>query len=59
MSAPTCGSKRNDATMKARAQAAPFAKKKRRLNALDDRGGRGGEGETQSQPLAIPKRAQR
>ena len=59
MSAPTHGSKQSDATRKARAQAAPFAKKKRRLNALDDRGGRGGERETQSQPPAIPKRAQR
>ena len=38
MSAPTHGSKRSD-TRKARAQAAPFAKKKRRLNATDDRGG--------------------
>ena len=54
MSAPTHGSKRSDATKKARPQAAPFAKKKRRLNAPDDRGGRSGEGETQSQPLAVP-----
>ena len=41
MSAPTRGSKLSNATRKARAQAVPFAKKKRRLNALDDRGGRG------------------
>ena len=54
MSAPTHGSKRSDATRKARAQAAPFAKKKRRLKVPDDRDG---EGETLSQPLAIPKRA--
>ena len=39
MSAPTRGSKRSDATRKARAQAAPFAKKKRRLNAPGDRVG--------------------
>ena len=52
MSAPTCGSTRSDVTRKARAQAAPFGKKKRRLNALDDRGG---EGETHLQPAAIPK----
>ena len=39
MSAPTRGSKRSDATRKARAQAAPIAKKKRRLNVPDDRGG--------------------
>ena len=39
MSAPTRGSKRSDAARKARAQAAPIAKKKRRLNAPDDRGG--------------------
>ena len=39
MSVPTRGSKRSDAAKKARAQAAPIAKKKRRLNALDDRGG--------------------
>ena len=39
MSAPTHGSKQSDAARKSRAQAAPIAKKKRRLNALDDRGG--------------------
>ena len=59
MSAPTCGSKQSDTAKKARAQATPIAKKKRRLNALDDGGGRGGEGETQSQPPAVPKRSQR
>ena len=55
MSAPTRGSKRSDAARKARAQAAPIAKKKRRLNAPDDKGGRGREGETQSQPPVVPK----
>ena len=55
MSAPMHGSKRSDATKEARAQAAPIAKKKRRLNAPDDRRGRDGEGETQSQPPAVPK----
>ena len=39
MYAPTHGSKRSDATKKVRAQAAPIAKKKRRLNAPDNRGG--------------------
>ena len=39
MSAPTCGSKRSDASTKARAQATPIAKKKRRLNVLNDKGG--------------------
>ena len=57
MFAPTRGSKRSNAARKARAQAAPIAKKKRRLNALDDRGGRGGEGETQLQPPTVPKRS--
>ena len=52
MSAPARGSKRSDATKKVRAQAAPFAKKKRRLKVPDDRGG---EGETHLQPPAIPK----
>ena len=47
MSAPTHGSKRSDAARKMRAQATPLAKQTRRLNALDDGGGRGGEGETQ------------
>ena len=44
MSAPTCGSKRSDAARKARAHAAPIAKKKRRLNAPDHRGGEGWRG---------------
>ena len=57
MSAPTHGSKQSDAAKKARAQAAPIAKKKRRLNVLDDRGGRGGEGETQSQLPVVPKQS--
>ena len=39
MFAPTHGSKQSDATRKATAQAAPIAKKKRRLNMLDDKGG--------------------
>ena len=39
MSAPTCGSKRSKAARKASVQAVPIAKKKRRLNALDDREG--------------------
>ena len=39
MSAPTRGRKRSDTAKKARAQAAPIAKKKRRINAPDDRGG--------------------
>ena len=39
MSTPMCGSKQSNASRKARAQVAPIAKKKRRLNVLDDRGG--------------------
>ena len=39
MFAPTHGSKWSDAVKKARAQAAPIAKKKRRLKAPDDREG--------------------
>ena len=56
MSAPAHESKRNGSVRKATALGAPHAKKKRRLNAPDDRGG---EGETHSQPPAIPKRARR
>ena len=37
----------------------PFAKKKRRLNVPDDRGGRDKEGETQSQLPTVPKQSQR
>ena len=55
MFAPTHGSERSNAARKARAQTAPIAKKKRRLNVPDDSGERGGEGETQSQSPAVPK----
>ena len=48
MSAPTHGSKWSDAARKARAQAVPIAKKKRRLNELDDRG----EGRRARDPIA-------
>ena len=46
MSTPTRGSKRSDAAKKARGQAAPIAKKKRRLTASGDRGG----GEERARP---------
>ena len=36
----------------------PHVKKKRRLNALDRRKGRGREGETQLQPLVVAERLQ-
>ena len=58
MSAPTRGSKQSDAARKARVQTAPIAKKKRRLNAPDDKG-EGKEGETQLQPPVVPKQSQR
>ena len=47
------GSKRSDSTTKARAQGTPHAKKKRRLKRPDERRGRAGGGETQSQPRAV------
>ena len=52
MSAPSRRSKRSDAIRKVRAQGAPHIKKKKRLNAPDERRGRGRGGETQSQPPA-------
>ena len=59
MSAPTHGSKRSDATKKAGAQTTPIAKKKKRLNALDDKGGEGWRGRdpiaTTSSTKTIPK----
>ena len=58
MSAPSGGSKRSDVIMKARAQGVPHVKKKRRLNALDKRRGRGGGSETQWQLPAIVGRLQ-
>ena len=53
MSTPACGSKQSDTVRKARVQVAPHAKKKRRLNMLDERRGRGGGGETKFQPLVV------
>ena len=44
MCAPTHGSKQSAAAKKARAQVACIAKKKRRLNAPDNRGGDGRRG---------------
>ena len=49
MSASSHGSKRSDAVKKVRAQGPLHVKNKRRLNALEERRGRGGGGETQLQ----------
>ena len=51
MSAPTLGSKRSNTAKKARAQAVPVAKKKRRFNAPDDRG----EGQRGQDPTTTAK----
>ena len=45
MLAPLSGTKRSDAVRKVRAQGALHVKKKRRLNAQDERRGRGGGAE--------------
>ena len=58
MPAPSHGSKQSDAVRKVRAQGVPYVKKKRRLNAPDERRGRSGGGETQSQPLAAAQHLQ-
>ena len=49
-STPSRGSKQSNAVRKARVQGAQHVKKKRRLNAPDEKRGRGRGGETQSQP---------
>ena len=59
MSAPTRGSKWIDAARKARAQAVPIAKKKRRLNVPDDRGGGAERARPNRNRPAVPKRSQR
>ena len=58
MSAPACGSKRSGSGRKATALGAPHARKKRRLNGPDERRGRGGGGDTQSQKPTVARRSQ-
>ena len=58
MSAPTCGSKRSGRVKKATALGAPHARKKIRLNGPDEKRGRGGGGDTQSQALVVARHSQ-
>ena len=58
MSAPARGSKRSGSGRKATALGAPHAKKKRRLNRPDEKRGRGGGGDTQSQVPTTARRSQ-
>ena len=58
MSAPARESKRSGSVRKATALGAPHAKKKRRLNGPDEKRGRGGGGDTQSQAPAAARRSQ-
>ena len=53
MSAPACGTKQSGGVRKAMVVGAPHARKKRRLNGLDKKRGRGGGGDTQSQALVV------
>ena len=59
MSTPTHGSKRSGSIKKATTLGAPHAKKKRRLNGLDEKRGRGRGGDTQSQMPTVARRSQR
>ena len=58
ISTPACGSKRSGSGKKATALGAPHAKKKRRLNGPDEKRGRGGGGDTQSQAPTVARRSQ-
>ena len=58
MSTPAHDSKRSSSVRKAMALGAPHAKKKRRLNGPDEKRGRGGGGDTQSQVPAVARRSQ-
>ena len=58
MSAPARESKRSCNIRKAVALGAPHARKKRRLNGPDEKRGRGGGGDTQSQAPAVARRSQ-
>ena len=58
MSAPARGSKQSGSVKKATALGAPHARKKRRLNGPDEKRGRGGGGDTQSQAPAIARHSQ-
>ena len=53
MSALSHGNKQSNAVRKARAQGVLHVKKMRRLNVLDEKRGRGGGGETQSQQPVV------
>ena len=57
MSAPTRGSKQSGSDRKAMALGTPHSKKKRRLNGPDEKRGRGGGGDTQSQALVAARRS--
>ena len=59
MSAPAHDSKRSGSVRKATAVGAPHAKKKRRLNGPDEKRGRCGGGDTQSQAPIAARRSQR
>ena len=58
MSPPTRGSKRSCSGRKATALGAPHARKKRRLNGPDEKRGRSGGGDTQSQAPTAARRSQ-
>ena len=58
MSAPARGSKGSGSVRKAMGLGAPHAKKKRRLNGPDEKRGRGGGGDTQSQVPTVARRSQ-
>ena len=58
MSSPARGSKRSGSIKQLTALGAPHAKKKRRLNGPDEKRGRGGGGDTQSQVPVAARRSQ-
>ena len=58
ISAPVRGSKQSSSITNVRALGAPHAKKKRRLNGLDERRGRGGGADTQLHAPAGARRSQ-
>ena len=57
MSTPTRCSKRSSSITKATVLGAPHTKSKRRLNGLDEKRGRGGEGDTQLQAVVVVGRS--
>ena len=58
MSISAHGSNQSGSITKVRALGAPHTKKKRRLNGLDERRGRGGGDDTQSQALVAARHSQ-